>query len=390
MLLILVLGGLATALVSVTGSGYLEQRQSRDEMHAFYVAEAGLSESFAALRTNGVGAIDDYDTPQTYGSGTFEIDFLDGRDDATLGFDRLRLVSTGREGRESSRVMVMARRVPNGDFSFGVFGSEAVTLASQCFIDSYNSVDGAYAPEGDHVNDYGSVGSNGDISIDSNVEIYGDVTPGPDGIVDDNAPQTVISGSTEPARDLEEMPAINVPVLGMSAAMTVGVDTAISAGSYHYPSLSVQSGATLTLRGPATLVLDSMQLQSNSELIIDATNGPIEIFVTGDFDLRSNSIVQTISNRSRDISIKVTTDTSVPGNTVALNSNCDFVGSIYAPNAEVTIESNFRVFGAVKAEMVHLASNSRVHFDEDLMFDDLEHADLERIAWRIVSEYQDL
>ena len=42
-------------------------------------------------------------------------------------------------------------------------------------------------------------------------------------------------------------------------------------------------------------------------------------------------------------------------------------GTMYAPNAAVTVRSNFELFGSVVARSVDLSSNARVHFDEALL-----------------------
>ncbi len=389
-LMIVILGGLATALVAFTGSGYLEQRHSRDEMRSFYVAEAGLSEAFASLRANGIDALADYVDPQPYGKGTFEVAVTDGFDDPVLRFDRVRLVSLGAEGRERSRVLMVARRIPNGSHLHGVFGADGVTIESNSFIDSFNSMYGPYVPGADHVSEYGSVGSNADITVEANVEIHGDVSPGPDGILDDNAPQTLITGSTEPADDLVEMPPIVVPPSPPTGPLNIAGPMVLTAGSHHFTSLTATSGSSLVIEGPSVVVVDSLVESSNAEILIDATSGPVTIYGTGDFDLRSNSIFRSIGSKARDVSIFLTTDTSDPTKTVALNSNADFFGTIYAPNALLTVESNFRVFGAIKAQDIVLASNSQVHFDEDLLFDDFEGAEFEQVSWRPVSENEDL
>ena len=43
-----------------------------------------------------------------------------------------------------------------------------------------------------------------------------------------------------------------------------------------------------------------------------------------------------------------------------------FVGTIYAPNAAIDIDSNFELFGAIVARSLHLDSDSKIHYDESL------------------------
>jgi hypothetical protein len=140
------------------------------------------------------------------------------------------------------------------------------------------------------------------------------------------------------------------------------------------------------VQGPARLVLDSAVLGSNASWTIDATNGPVEIYATGTFDLRSNSILRSITGQPRDVSINITSSNIPPStSTIAFNSNSQFYGTIYAPYARAVIDSNFEIFGAIKAGSVTLSSRSAIHYDEDLLYDPTRRPIYERLSWRRLS-----
>ena len=163
----------------------------------------------------------------------------------------------------------------------------------------------------------------------------------------------------------------------------------IPPGNHHYGSLTVSKG-TLTVKGPATLVLDAFSLKSGTKLAIDAADGPVKIYGTGNFVLASNSTVTTSTQRATDLEVQITTNNTVGGKIVDLSSNTEFMGTIYAPNAKLTITSNFEVFGGIKAGFIEMASNSKIHFDEDLLYDEKVKGVFELVSWRRLSRDETL
>jgi hypothetical protein len=106
---------------------------------------------------------------------------------------------------------------------------------------------------------------------------------------------------------------------------------------------------------------------------VDTTNGPVDIYVMNDFIMGSNTTfapadwipsgleVTLLSDNVIDPSLAVDLDD------VNFESNAQFCGVVYAPNAIVEIDSNFEFFGSLIARQVHLDSNAKVHFDEALL-----------------------
>jgi hypothetical protein len=231
------------------------------------------------------------------------------------------------------------------------------------------------------------VGSNQDIELSANAEIYGDATPGPSGVLVDGAPETYVYGATSAAQDAVVLSPVVVPTIKATAPLTVSGKKSFGPGAVHYKAVTVKAGGNLKLIGPATIVIDDLSLLSNSNLLIDATGGPVEIYGTGDFELNSNSTVTTLSDQAKDISLYLTGDTDAkPAPLISFKSNSEFTGTIYAPEADIALSSNFEVFGAVMAESVKLESNASVHFDEDLMYLDGVEPDYEQLSWRVLSQ----
>ncbi|HEX6882088.1 MAG TPA: hypothetical protein VF530_01845 [Planctomycetota bacterium] len=384
LLLLVALGGLTTTLALYNLRLQAEHERARDDLRAFCVAEAGLNEAHAVLLAEGFAGARALAYPRATSSGSYAVELLDGRDDDSIDLDRVRLRSVGTAGRDPVGVQLMLYHVPTGKFRFAIFGAEGVRLNSNVVVDSYDPADGPYPDKVEFVNDFGNVGSFDMIEIHANVSVYGDALVSETGVFDDGAPMVKVTGDQQAGELEEEMPAITVPVLTSKGNLSVTSGATIPAGLHRYDSLAV-TGGTLRIQGPATVVVDNFTMTSKTALQIDTTGGPVTFYATGNVKLDSNSRIRTNNQSARDFELLITSDNRKGGKTVDLSSNAEFVGTIYAPNARLRLPSNFRVFGAVKAAQVELASNGKIHFDEGLLYDPLAADLFEVVSWRRLS-----
>jgi hypothetical protein len=385
LLLLLALGSLTATLSVLQLRLRQEHARAQEDLRAFCVAEAGLNEARVVLQQEGFAGLGALAYPREIGSGSYAIELVDGRDDRSIDVDRVRLRSVGESGRNPAGVQLMLRHVPTGAYEFAAFGAEGVRLNSNVDIDSFDSGDGAYPDGVDFVNDFGNVGSFEAIAFDSNVSVHGDALVGTDGTFDDDQPGVLVSGDQEACELSEPMPVIAVPSFPTRGTLSTSRPTTLPPGNYHYDALTVGSGK-LTIQGPATLVVDAFVLDNNAQLVVDATNGPVQLYATGNYVQRSNSSVTTSTGSARDLAVVITSDNRRSRATVDLRSNAEFTGTIYAPNARLSLASNFTVYGALKAAYIELASNTRIHFDEDLLYDPDAEDLFERVSWRRLSQ----
>ena len=78
--------------------------------------------------------------------------------------------------------------------------------------------------------------------------------------------------------------------------------------------------------------------------------------------------------------------TAVPPDRIQLSSNSEFIGAIYAPNAEFSLGSNFIIYGSIICDFLDLSSNGEIHFDEALLYDGFGSTDeYEPTLWRPLS-----
>ena len=370
-----ILGGLVWALLAMNLSTQRVRTQDESYQRSFYAAEAGLSDAYVRVTS---GLVDPRTLPTTIGSAddpmrlgpmSYWVDI------ESAGSRTVAMRSTGfKDGAQERLEMVLGQR-PNGFFQFACFGAEGVLLDSNAFIDSYDSSLGSYDSQvqggNDFANENGNVGSNRDIRLRSNTEIHGDCRPGPLGVLDDSAPRTYISGSTENADEEFPMPPIVVPTIPSSGSMVRNTNLVLGPGEVHLDSLRMQGGTTLTLKGPAKIVLDDYLMRSGAKMVFDASQGQIELHGTGNFVLESNTVMRTLSDSAVDVTIFLSGDNMTPGHRdrIQLSSNADFVGAIYAPKITYALGSNFDVYGSIICGRLTLASNGEIHFDEALLYD---------------------
>ncbi len=373
MVMVTTLGMLSLAILSTVGSSFKLNRGVRTEAAARYVAEAGIAEAIYALSQGGNGSLGNAKQRLDYGNGTYWVETDD------LGSSRLSIVSTGLDGLAAARIQVVLEISSGSIYSWGAFGDEGLSMSSNSMVDSYDSSAGTYEDQAvngsgsdTYANQEGNVGSNASVSLDQNATVNGNAVPGPSGTttVTGNAE---VTGSTSPAALTSEMPTIDVPSTPSAGSWEIDGSESLPAGDHAFDDFQLKSNGTLTVTGPATVVFRNAQIDSNAQIIVDASAGPVQFYVLHDFLMSSNTTFSSTSRIPADVELNLLTDNvidpdvSVNLDAVDFDSNAKFYGTIYAPNAHVAINSNFELFGALIARSVTLDSNARIHFDEALM-----------------------
>jgi hypothetical protein len=199
-LLMVGLSVLSLSLFTMVNSSNRSNRGSREQLNAKYVSQAGLSVAIMKLSSGADVAevnLGSEQQPVDYGDATYWVSAED------LGGNVYGLTATGVENNVGSRLELVLREVTDSQYIWAAFGDEGLSMDSNAQIDSYNSNLGSYDSQdvnGNGSSSYalenGNVGSNQNVSADSNVKVHGDATPGPGGTatITGNA---VVSGSTE-------------------------------------------------------------------------------------------------------------------------------------------------------------------------------------------------
>ena len=389
------LGVLAMSIVTIQVSGAVEQGGARQEDRATLAAEAGLSQAYMNLQAGRSGVIGSANAPASLGGGEVFVDTqtYGGSNNKLL----VRVTSNATVGNSTASAELVLRDNVDTIFKYAAFGDTSMDLESQAKVDSYDSTLGTYASQVVHgsgsnswANDSGDIGSNGNIVAAQNSLVFGDAAPGVAGSITLTGTATV-SGATANATTAFSMPPITVPPIASSGNVTFSADTTLAAGSHHFATSVVSNNIGLTIIGPATVVFDSLTLKSRSNLRVDSTNGPVDIYVIDDFIMNSNTLIAANDFDPRALRLNLISDNIInPGvvidlDDVIFDSNARLFGTVYAPDAYINIESNFEVFGSVIAERVRLASNSRVHYDEALGRVLAPGVDrYARVSWRVM------
>lgn len=389
-----ILATLSLSMVVVNNSVTREQQSARHQISSLLAAESGVSDAVFALNNGGTGDVGSLANPVESESTQYWVEATD------LGNGLVTLSSTGLDGSNGSRVEVTMQQVNNSIWTWGAFGDESLMMDSNARVDSYDSTLGTYASQAVNGNgnsqfasSNGNVGSNGDVELDGNTKVYGSAICGPTAATTIGGNNVVVTGSTTPAASVQELPALVIPSFPAQPSLHItGTNTVLASGDYYFPSITTDSNAEFVIEGPATIVVDDFELNSNAELWVDATNGPVEIFVIDDFILDSNTLMASLTYNPADLSVNLESDNiinptlNVQLSEVAFESNAQLYGTVFAPNAHVDINSNFELFGAVIAKQVSLDSNSQVHFDENLANSNLNaNTTWQPLAWRTVA-----
>lgn len=179
--------------------------------------------------------------------------------------------------------------------------------------------------------------------------------------------QATVSGDVHGNPTAPELPQVQVPPIPAETHVVQAdlLPLTIPTGMSGYASLTVEADAEAIIRGPATVVIGQLTLQPGATLTLDTRAGEVALFVTEGMDLQPGSATITTEGPSRDLAVQVAAiENDAEGKApVQLNAFSQFHGSIYAPETEVFIGSDFEVFGRVMARKLSFGPGARLHVD---------------------------
>ena len=399
-LLVAAVAMLSLTLLSTLRSSQQENQGSRESLSALYACEAGLSAAVRSLATGGSGDLGTQYAPVDYGEQSYWVV------STPMGAGRTSLRSVGRDDRARMGVEVVVQPDADSFFRWAAFGEELLHMDSNARTDSYDSsvnpgqnsypdqaVNGSGSNQ--YANTNGDVGSNGNITMDSNIGVWGDAHPGPTGsVTGSQSGDPNISGATTPLASTVELPDVIVPSITSSGDYLVASNgITLASGGHHFANFEVGTAKTLTINGPATIVCDNFKLKSGSKVIVNATNGPVRFYVLNDFVLNSNTKIYSTTYSPLDVAFNLLSDNILdPGvdvtfdeDLVDFDSGSMLYGTIFAPSAEITIDSNFEQFGSLVARRTYLYSDAQIHYDELLATVSQEAQNIfTTLCWRVV------
>jgi hypothetical protein len=372
-----------------------EERLAAARKQAFYVAEAGLAESFASLATGGGGNIGTKEKPAQLGAGFVYVESLEDE------WGHFKLTSFGLV--ENARVRLGAVVEPEeihlGELGFFAANHLVIGEGSQLLVGGEGQgIDPSKLPVGAPPL---KVQSNGKIELQGATQgehtvIQGDVIPGPDGVLSIGS-GVQISGTTTPGMIELEIPGATPPEVSPYGDVVIPAGLARSFGNRDAgaDSVTVGAGAVLTLVGPAKIVVDRLTLADGSRLVANGSAGPVELFVRESMKISESAGFGNSTGESSDFSLALIAPaekSEVVGEVVdvvggllsgkdtpltedgsefkpqqfTLRSATPFIGTVIAPMAGVTVASGTRFLGSIVAYDLALEPGTEAYFDQRL------------------------
>jgi hypothetical protein len=327
----------------------------------------------------------------------------------------------------AERVLEMGLR-PSSTFEYAMFADIQLTLDSNVYSDSYDSDLAPYCnwptpfPVQNNCNKgddptkcfnkmtNGDVGTNGTadsvLLLESNTKVYGDATVGPGANVDAIENNGIITGTEDSLDEPKDMAPIDAPVPSIGAIDHTGEDWSLTknkevvtyqlgAGDHLLPPVLVTVGATLTIQitqdgdvnlftpsftaGKDLTIIDAQGFDTNVSIITDVlqtlSNGQLNFIATGNNSTLTfyvNKLVDTDSNFAINNTLQDATRMSIIGTSTLQGANFNFgsntayFGTIYAPLADIDLNSQQEIYGAVIGRTIVADSMACVHYDERL------------------------
>ena len=389
MAVVVLLASLSIAFSHVDIRSARRTRQTGESTRLAYAAEAGLNEAHAILVEQGKAGLDAVTYPRTMRGVDYWCVATYGHLDGVLDDELIRVVCVAEEGDRRAAIEGLFRRGLNGVVR-GAYGADELRLDNNTYIDSWDSRNGTYASQAVNVafaktyaRAFANTGSNAGVDVRSNAVIFGDAIPGPSESV--SLSGGFVTGPTPPATETLPMKPVAAPPLAIGLPIILlGSSTFnVSPGFHAYAAIDCGGSSTLTIRGPATILTNSVRLDSNSRVEVDASGGPVKVYVLGNFHVLSNARMAPLDGIPEGLEVLCAGECE----TVELRSTVPFTGTIYAPRMAFVGDSGAQVFGAVMAREVRLDSNASIHVDEALFVPDTPApGPLERLVFTPLSE----
>ena len=271
---------------------------------------------------------------------------------------------------------------PVSAFNQAIMSVNTLDLTNQnIVIDSYDSRDPFKSTNGLYdVNkrqENGDLATNGSLIDAGNAHIYGDVATNA-GTVSGAANITGIERTDfyqEPIPvGAPSWPSINPTPYTVTGTVTLNAGVKDAAASrYQLAQISLSGNKTLTLagnpNGSATYieihVTGDISVSGGSQIVV-APGVSATIYFDGNVDVTGNGIINS-NNQPNDLHLYGVQPIDNSNRTVHLGGNGQITATVYAPNADVTVNgggSSGHVFGSIVGKSVTMTGVTNLHYDE--------------------------
>jgi hypothetical protein len=289
---------------------------------------------------------------------------------------------TGRRQSSQATLEVTVRRKPL--LAFGVFGNELIDGKA---TGKFMSYDARLTPNPTPADSTGEVdiGSNEDVTtysgtlVDGNL-VLGQDTAGIQGLWNAPGQGQIVTGEAELQMDRidpDPLGAVSGSLAAEFAAVAVSNNNALA--SPPIPAngrVRLGNGDTLTLTS-GNYYLAELDLGNGASLVIDATAGPVNIYLTGAADLKNGSSVN-ITGMPTDLSLYANSSAGV-----RLFNNGDFKGTVYAPLATVEIKNTGNFYGLAWGRVADIKNSGEIYVDMNTVYKRISN-EIKLVNWKDV------
>jgi len=300
----------------------------------------------------------------------------------SLGSDQYSFPVTGHGSNNSEAVIeVVLSAEQKSAFEYGLFTNGLLDLKSSASVYSYDSRD---TPDPDPTTFPGASTGEADIgsntAIDTKMATYidGDLAlgadssdPPVDAVWTDTGTPTITGTTGETVGHVDPDPlGANDPTSELYDTfidiVTTNDNGVAGDGSPLEGSTAINlgNGGTLTLTAGDYYVTEII-LKNGSTLEIDATSGPVNIYLNGIVDAEDGELEA--KNGSAINNLSEPTDFSIFSNSsqdITFKHSSDFKGMIYAPNAHVELKNTAGVYGLIWGNTATIHNDGEFYFDE--------------------------
>jgi len=251
-------------------------------------------------------------------------------------------------------------------FDFGLFADGVVDLKASVQVYSYNSNVTPNPTTTDSLHN-GDVGSNTEIVGYNGTLVDGDAglgaSAGGTTATLNIKSGTVITGTsgTEVGRvDPDPLGAVGGELSAKFTTYSATNDNTLT-GTTGVSGTVINGGATLVGKpGGANYYISSLTLGNRDTLTVDTTNGPVNIYMTGELEAKNGSLIN-VTGSTLDFSIF-----SNSTNSVIFKHGSAFKGVVYAPYAPIEMKNSADTYGLIWGGSIDIKNSGQFYFDEAL------------------------
>ncbi len=246
-------------------------------------------------------------------------------------------------GRSTCDVTVVATASASTPTGYGAVGLDYINMGG-------NSTDSYWSTSGATLANYGSIASNGDITLSGSSSIHGGAHPGIGKTV---IGATHVSGSTTPLTT-----ALSYPNASAGTYAYINNNDQVPSSAMSSSSFGLGGNKSITLPG-GNYYFNNFNLGANASVTF---TGPATLYIYGSFTLSGQAVTNGTTPGNLTIKMVPSTSGTAPGS-INLGSGSDLYATIYAPQSALTMSGSGDLYGSVVAKSIDMTGSSAIHYD---------------------------